>query len=62
MDDNGSRIINEYFQLKDLIQLGVTFVESLNKVRKAYKEFQAIYIVDAQRTSFELIDKDFKEQ
>ncbi len=59
IDSESSQIINELVTMPELTENGVTIVENIQKNRKAYVKFSAIYLVTPTNQNIDLIDTDF---
>lgn len=46
LDDKTSSILDKFIGVIDLIEIGIIGIEKLDKVRKRFKQFHAIYLVE----------------
>ncbi len=46
--------------MKEIFELGITFIESFEVKRKPYNQFKSIYIVRPSQDNFDRIAQDFE--
>ena len=46
LDDKTSSLLDKFVGVIDLIEIGIIGIEKLDRVRKRFKQFHAIYLVE----------------
>jgi len=59
LDEASAKIISDIVSLAELTENGIFVVENIQKQRKNYPTFRAIYFLVPDRTNFDAIDMDF---
>lgn len=62
LDEETSLTLNNFLTLPDLIENGVTVIESISKKRKRFKNFVSIYLLAPTKENIDFIDKDFRDK
>jgi hypothetical protein len=60
LDDHTAKILNFFLKLTELITTGVTTIENVDRVRKAFPSFRAVYFVEPTKVNITTIQKDFE--
>lgn len=59
LDDHTAKILNYFLKLTELITAGVTTVENIDRVRKPFPSFRAVYFVEPTKMNITTMQKDF---
>lgn len=61
LDKKTSQVLDKFISLIDIIEFGVVSIENIDKKRKPFKQFHAIYFVEPSEDSIEKILRDFSD-
>ncbi len=62
MDKTTTKILDKFVSIIDFIDYNIISVENINKKRKQFKDFHAIYFIDSTKESIDkIIVEDFSE-
>ena len=62
LDEVSAKIINTFITMAELTENGIVVVENINRKRKDYPNFRAIYFLVPEKRNFEIIQDDFSNK